>query len=216
MTTNDKDGYPQITLNTDHLYDAANKVWDLYYDESACRSVESMNPTGDMNMWTYSRRLFTQDKFLFHIGLPLIFDEFRDMESDFGLLPLPKFNSSQTRYYHWLGDLGASMLSVPVTYDLERTGIVLEAMAAESMYTLTPAYNEVLLKRKYVRDAESEFILDIVNETRTYDLSEIFSWNIGSILNDLTAEKSRDIASKLETVKDVIQAAIDKTLSAVE
>jgi len=73
-----------------------------------------------------------------------------------------------------------------------------------------------LLKRKYVRDAESEFILDIVNETRTYDLSEIFSWNIGSILNDLTAEKSRDIASKLETVKDVIQAAIDKTLSAVE
>jgi hypothetical protein len=126
---------PQITFNTDRLHDAANKVWDLYFDETVCRGVEKMKHTGDFtNVFTYARSLFANDKFLFHLAGPLILSEFRNMESDFGLLPMPKLDPSQPRYYHAV-DSETAMLSIPVTCEPEKTGAVLEAMAAESMYT---------------------------------------------------------------------------------
>jgi len=217
LTTSDAAGYPQITFNTDRLHDAANKVWDLYFDETVCRDVGKMKHTSDFtNVFTYARSLFARDRFLFHLAGPLILSEFRDMESDFGLLPIPKLDPSQPRYYHAV-DSEAAMLAIPVTCDPEKTGAFLEAMAAESMYTLTPAYNEVLLKRKYVRDNESEFILDIVNETRTYDLCRIFGWGgLNFLMDGLTGKKSRDLASSLEKSYAGIQKAIDKTVEVFE
>ena len=217
LTTNDADGIPQITFNTDRLYGAAEKLWDLYFDESVCRNVGKMKQTGGFtNVYTYARSLFADDKFLFHIAGPLILSEFRNMESDFGLLPMPKLDSNQSRYYHAV-DPDAAMLSIPVTCNPEETGALLEAMTAESMYTLTPAYNEVLLKRKYVRDDESEFILDIVNTSRTYDLCRIFGWGgLNSVMDNLTGSKKRTLASEIEKIYDKARAAIEKTADAFE
>jgi len=169
------------------------------------------------NVYTYARSLFTNDKFLFHLGLPLILDEFRNMESDFGLLPCPKYDVNQPRYYHVV-DGEAVMLGIPASCaDTNRTGAALEAMAAESMYTVTPAYNEILLKRKYTRDDESAFVLDIVNQTRTYDLCALFGWGgLNNLMNDLTSKKSRDLASGLDKIYDKTQTAIDKTVKAFQ
>jgi hypothetical protein len=75
----------------------------------------------------------------------------------------------------------------------------------------------VLLKRKYVRDNESEFIIDIVNETRTYDLCRIFGWGgLNFLMDGLTGQKKRDLASSLEKSYDKIQKAIDKTAEVFE
>ena len=217
LTTNDADGVPQITFNTDRLYGAADKLWDLYFDESVCRNVSKMKHTSDFtNVFTYARSLFADDKFLFHIAGPLILSEFRNMESDFGLLPMPKLDPAQTRYYHAV-DPDAAMLGIPASCDPEKTGAVVEAMTAESMYTLTPAYNEVLLKRKYVRDDESEFILDIVNGSRTYDLCRIFGWGgLNSVMDNLTGSKKRALASEIEKIYERTVKAIEKTADSFE
>ena len=217
LTTNDGNGYPQITYNTDRLYDAINKICDLYFDDSICRGVENMKHTANFtNVYTYARSLFSNDRFLFHLAGPLILEEFRDMESDFGLLPMPKLNESQPRYYHTT-DPDSAILSIPITCDPNKTGAALEAMAAESMYTVTPAYNETLLKRKYVRDDESEFILDIVYASRTYDLCRLFGWGgLNFLMDGLTAKKSRNLASEIEKIQNKTQKAIDKTVEAFE
>ena len=217
LTTNDADGIPQITFNTDRLYEAADRIWDLYFDESACRNVNKMKQTGDFrNVYTYARSLFANDKFLFHIAGSLILSEFRNMESDFGLLPMPKLESAQSRYYHAV-DPDAAMLSAPISCNPDKTGAVLEAMSAESMYILTPAYNEILLKRKYVRDDESEFIIDIVNTSRTYDLCRIFRWGgLNDVMDSLTGNKKRTLASEIEKIHDRVNQAIEKTVDAFE
>jgi len=217
LTTNDKEGYPQITIDNDRFYNAAVKVMDLYNDETVCRHIDKMKFGSDFsNVYTYARALFAQDKFLFHLGLPLILDEFRNMESDFGLLPCPKLDKNQARYYH-IVDGEAVMLSVPITSNAERAGTVLEAMAAESMYIVTPAYNEVLLKRKYVRDNESEFILDIVNETRTYDLCIIFRWGgLETLMSSVKMKDNNNPASEIEKLYDRTLKAIEKTVDAFE
>jgi len=217
LTTNDANGYPQITCTNDRFYTAADKLWDLYFDDTVCRDVSKMKTTSEFsNVYTYARALFTRDKFLFHLPGALVFYEFRDMESDFGVLPCPKFDESQPRYYH-IVEIYSVMLSVPVTTDLERAGIVLESMAAESMYTITPAFNETMLKRKYVRDNESEFILDIINATHTYDLCMVFNWGgMFGIVNSLTANKNRNLASEMAKVYEKALKEIENTVNTFE
>ncbi|MHB1153486.1 MAG: extracellular solute-binding protein [Eubacteriales bacterium] len=213
LTTNNAQDYPEVTFMTDRKINAVNKIWDLYFDETVCRDVNKMKKTQEYtNVYTYARGLFARDKFLFHLGAPLILSEFRDMESEFGLLPCPKLDTQQSRYYHVV-DPDASMLCIPVTSTSENTGIIIEAMAAESMYTITPAYTEIVLKRKYTRDEESQLVLDIVNKTRTYDLSTMFNWGgLSSILNELTDKKQRDIMSAYDKIDANIQKAITKTM----
>lgn len=217
LTAKDSEGYPRITINNDRFYNAASVVLDLYADDNFCRNIQDMKVSGDYsNVYTYARSLFVRDKFLFHFGPPLIFDEFRNMESDFGLLPCPKLDANQPRYYH-IVDPEAVLLSVPITSNGERAGAVLEAMAAESMYTVTPAYNEILLKRKYVRDNESEFILDIVDQTRTYDLCVIFGWGgLSGLISNLDTIKSANPASEIEKMYEKTLLAIEKTVAAFE
>ena len=45
--------------------------------------------------------------------------------------------------------------------DPERTEIILEALSAESRYTVQPAYYDISLKGKYIRDEECADMLDI-------------------------------------------------------
>ncbi|MHC1696365.1 MAG: extracellular solute-binding protein [Eubacteriales bacterium] len=215
LTTNDEQDYPEVTFMTERMINAVNKIWDIYFDETVCRSVSKMKASKDYsNVFTYARGLFANDKFLFHLGAPLILSEFRNMESEFGLLPSPKLDTQQERYYHAV-DPEASMLCIPVTNTNEDTGIIIEAMAAESMYTITPAYNEIVLKRKYTRDEESQLVLDIVNQTRTYDLCTMYTWGgLSGMLNNLTDKKQRDIMSAYDKISVGVKKAIDKTVNA--
>ena len=49
-------------------------------------------------------------------------------------------------------------------------------MACESKYTVTPEYNETLLRRKLARDAESAKMLDIIADSRTYSVMSMTDW----------------------------------------
>ena len=74
-------------------------------------------------------------------------------------------------------DVNMPLLAVPVNVpDAEKTGAVLETMAWESLYTLTPVYNETLLKRKHARDTESADMLTLISRSRTYNLAAITDW----------------------------------------
>jgi hypothetical protein len=110
-------------------------------------------------------------------------------------------------------DTAVTSMAVPTTVsDIERCGIILEAMAAQSCYTVKDVYYDTLLKRKYSRDNESEAMLDIVMNTRTYDLMFIFSWeNMNSIMTNLLQTKSYDLTSKYSAIIEKTQTAINKT-----
>ena len=59
------------------------------------------------------------------------------------------------------------ILAVPITAtNLERTGIITEALSAESYKRVIPAYYETALKTKYARDDESVQMLDMIANSR--------------------------------------------------
>ncbi len=205
-----KDGTYEINVTDERNMDIFNTVYDLVYDERTVSNVNTYTNIGTApHAWAYGRQLFTRDKFLFHLSAPTVIDEFRDMESEFGIVPIPKYDENQERYYAPI-DSCVPLLAIPVNVpNTEKTGAVLELMAWESRYTVTPEYTETLLKRKYTRDLESMDMIGLIMENRRYDLMALTNWggvysvSIDAYVKEKTVSAS-DYAALLKSAEQAI------------
>ena len=157
--------------------------------------------------------MFKEDRLMFLIQTGTNASLYRDMESDFGIMPLPKYDENQSEYYAFCQKWGSVAVCVPRTnQNTERTGMVIEALAAAGKYTSTVAAYDVTLKRKYARDDESEKMLDIIVEGSCYDMAMMFNW--GSIFSNFyeAMDKGENFISKFESIEPKVIAAMEKTI----
>lgn len=94
----------------------------------------------------------------------------------FGVVPMPKYTSSQKEYYHCI-DSCAPMFAVPKqAQDMDRTGTVLEYLAYESMQTLLPAYYDQTIRTKCMSDPDGrdEKMLDIIRDSVYYRWTSLY------------------------------------------
>lgn len=128
---------------------------------------------------------FSASHALFLLGTMNNVPRMRDMETDFGILPLPKYESAQSDYYSYVQTWASGSAAIAITAkDVNASSIILEDMAYYARQYTTPAYYETALKTKYARDTESQQMLDIIYEARTCDLGNLF--NVGSVVSGVT------------------------------
>jgi ABC-type glycerol-3-phosphate transport system substrate-binding protein len=161
---------------------------------------------------------FEEDRALFMWIRMRVIEALRGMESNFGILPMPKFDELQDRYYSLVNPYTGVLMGVPRTAgDLERTSIILEALSAESRYTLQPAYYDIVLDRKFMRDEESSEMLDIIFATQVYDIGGVY--NFGSVFSDflgLGRRQDRNIASFYERRIDAMNRQLERVVEQFE
>jgi hypothetical protein len=164
--------------------------------------------------------IFATDRILFFFTSLSRVTWHRSSETDFGILPTPKYDKEQANYVNTVSVWMASGMGMPVTLggeDLDRSATVTEAMNAESMYTLTPAYYDIQLKTKLTRDDESAEMLDIIFGNRIYSTPQLYDWGgLNSTLQGLLSNNNRNFVSAIEKIEDKIRKDIEKTISAYE
>ena len=181
---------PQNTLLSTNIKNTTNNILDL------------------RDCFIEGRSLF-YGEVMFHVaGL-------REMADDFGIIPMPKLNEEQAVYITYTNPAGP-MLVVPVTTaDPNCTGKVLESLASESHYTLTPAYYDIALKGKYARDEDSAAMLDIIFANRVYDLTQAYGWgSMPTSFRDLAVKGSTDLASLVASKQSSFDNSIAKFVGA--
>jgi len=175
IVTKDEDDIPHFNMNNERLTKVIEKSTQIMADPNITLDIYNnkfglKDPTKDL------RPVFAEGRALFFGEVLQSLIRFRALEADFGVLPFPKLDESQDEFNHFIHTT-AAMVSIPITnIELERTGIILEAMAAKSKYTLRPAYYLLCLEDKFVRDEESKEMLDIIISTRNYDVGYIYDW----------------------------------------
>lgn len=170
------------------------------------------------NAYTEVHPFFQSGRILFHLAQLSEVTLYRSMEIDFGIIPLPKYDEAQDRYYSPVTAYGSNCISIPVTAsDLNRTATIIEALSCESMYTVTPAYYDVTLESKMLRDEESVEMLDIILNTTMFELGYIWTWGgiYSTICNSVTSDDT-NIASKLKATERACNRSIEATLDAIE
>lgn len=209
----DKDDLPTLALENERFYTAFEKSIAINGNFDIC--MYASNFTKYTDVWTDCiDKAFAEDRALFNTAGLVRVTVFRGKDTDFGILPLPKLDEKQTEYYSPVSVGCSNSITIPATAsDLDRTGIIIEALSCESMYTLTPAYYEITVKGKAIRDEKSAEVLDMIFANRVYDLGYMYDWgSIASKIMGLTGSTSPNIASTIASTVGAAETKMQETI----
>lgn len=206
----DSDDYPVYTLGSEHNTTVFERLLSIMHQENL---VYDVIPLGkDHRLPEY---MFAADQALFWAQLIYWTTQLRDMKSDFGIIPFPKFDEKQTDYEVMM--FGSPLSMVPVTNsDLERTGILLEYMAAYSRNELIPAYYDITMKEKVSRDETTKQILDIIFGNRCYTLAHAYFASIEDGVTRLFEQNKNTFASYAEKSAKTAEKLIEKFVDSLQ
>lgn len=220
-TINDN-GEIELSLYNERVVSLYDKWEDIVFDQAHAYNYQYDNVKGTTTpsgTWDEARiRMFDSNQAMFYATVLTTVAKHRDSETDFGILPYPKYDAEQAEYGHNVSAFHCAFICVPTLSASPRVGVVLEELAYQGQQLLTPAYYEQTLIGQYTRDEESAEMLDIIFATRVYDVGTYY--NIGgykeSIINLYTARSSLatiydsnfgPAEKKLQTINEVFAAA---------
>jgi len=167
IVSKDADDLPVLALETVRAAEFVSKMKDFYSDESV--------------MISYSATIvpISKDNRALFCGTILnAIDTYREMEGDYGILPLPKYESEQDGYAHSVScaTTGSLVGIAGCTADPEATSFMVEMLNRKSVDTLREAYMENTVKSRGLRDEDSYEMLDLIINSRVYDVAYMNSW----------------------------------------
>ena len=205
VTARDEEGYPVEAINTERMADMTERFMSLLFDNDFIVLDESGGPAS--TAFREGRELF------FLTSLKASFTDLRDMEQDFGILPMTKLDEAQEEYYtHATAHTSAVGIPIVKTPEgCEYASVILEAMAAEGFRQVRPVVYDVALKSKYTRDEESFEMVDIVIRGRTADFAEIYDqWGMTYTLDFVARGSVTNWASYYRSQNKIQNKHIEK------
>jgi len=211
FVSKDANDMPTFTGATEKISNIIDKMLDVY-----------VNYTYDMHRDAYGKEkgsgqlvqfwVFPEGRALFYWGFPRYIElGLRSMEDDFGMLPIPKWDSTQDRYYSTLNNWHSYTYMVPITVaDVDKSTYIMDALAYYGKQIIKPAYYDVCLQRKYTRDEESSAMLDIIFSSSFYDLGTVYG--LGGYVDALESDIQKN-KNPMTTDYDKLQNKINTDLT---
>ncbi len=201
-----------------------NDDGDYYYEYGSDEeSIDIMTTILDTIMYqdfywnTWAHRDENTDQIGFDVGSSLFYasvarscNQLRQMEDAYGILPIPLYDEYQKQYYSQISNYRDSILSVFSTAgDPSKVAAAIELMSYYSYYEVYPDFYEVVIQGRGTRDAESMEMLDIIFNSRTYDLSFVFDpIGISDEILRYPAKRNTNLASFLASKASLMDSAI--------
>jgi len=148
-----------LTIGTEKAYSIVEKILVIGTEKNYSLIADDGKLAGSYDT---TNGMFIADQGLFYAGAFNDITRYRVMQSDYGVLPIPKYEEPQDSYY-CLVTWGVQPATMPISVtDPNRTALILEALAYESSLGLKDAFYEVFLVDKLARDNETKTMFDII------------------------------------------------------
>ena len=197
----DKDGNLEVNILTESHISAIDTLFSYMVDKQ-------MTYTG---VW----QDFLKGGIVFCGAMLGPINSLREMEDDFGVIPMAKKDETQERYGNYVSNGWTTAYAVPMTNkDPDRTGIILEVLCGFSTDTVRSALYDVLFAAKLVRDTESVEMLNIIFDTKSYDWAVDFSWggNFANLYNGIYNTKNNTYVSGATKSQKIINKMLDRVI----
>ena len=154
----------ELSFYNESTLSALEQYSEIAYDSQHAFQYQRVQEETGAAMWQ-------ANKGLFFTTLVDFLPKFREMESDFGVLPYPKLSETQEEYCTTIAPFNSNFVCVPLYQDdVARTGTIMEALAYYGKKVVTPALYDVTLIGQSTRDEESEPMLEIIFGNLIYDI----------------------------------------------
>jgi hypothetical protein len=208
------DGTPVLVFGNERNFNAIFAVNNLYRSAFTCTTANTRISLDGETMRDAFVNVFAEGRGLFLETNVRTIETLRGDAVDFGVLPMPWLDEYQREWRHITGSGFSTSLAVPNFHEidsLDRVGFILEAISAESRYTVIPAHRNIQLEGKFVRDEESSEMLDIIFNSVIWDLGMAYGWMNSAVWMSVV---SGTIASDWERHQGVIELAMQRTIDA--
>lgn len=219
FTSLDSDGKREIDFPNDKAVDVFEKIFKLVHSDSFINASTNYVTEGMASTEDGMAIEFKNGKMVM-MGMVLDgVEKLRDMDIDFGLIPYPKYDENQDRYYTSVTrtyTIAAIPISAP---EYEMPELLLEALAYEGYNNIVPTYYEIALKDKYTRDEASAEMLDIVSATSWFDFTDAYYTDLGGIssfISTYALGETEGMVSRFEANRNAFQANLEKLFKAYE
>ncbi|MBQ8577480.1 MAG: extracellular solute-binding protein [Clostridia bacterium] len=215
LLSRDADGVPVWAGLNENFVDVYGKVAALYGDSSVVMTNGTKGAKDVVTSIGAYNQVFLDGRSLFLIEVVGTLSQLRDMDSNFGIIVMPKNNEADEYispvYHNALG------VCLPVTNaDAEMTATVLEAMAIKSHEIVRPVYYETVLGSKLTRDEASVTSLDIVFDSGRFEPAYVYNWGDISGTMYVSIANGKDIVSAVEKINKKIETEYAKTIDAFD
>ena len=141
----------------------------------------------------------------------------RNMEQEFGVVPMPKFDEAQKEYRTLLHDQ-FTVLCVPTTVtgeELDMVSAVMESLASASYKTVRPAYYETTLRTKIAQDPQSAEMFDIIIDNVYIDAGIIYTNALSSFhdkFRQIMGSGQNTVTSQYKAVVRSAERALERMI----
>jgi hypothetical protein len=163
LTELNESGEYEICLYNERTESIYGKLHQWFWENDY---VFMQNSDGDVYT---GRDMFMEDRLMFLPGALSVSQDLREMEGSWGILPAPKFNDEQEAYHSHSYDTFSVFIIPGHTDDPEFCGTVVDALSAESKFSVIPAYYDVVLKGRTTKDEQSGRMIDIARDHMKFD-----------------------------------------------
>jgi hypothetical protein len=203
----DEDNMPFLAVENEHFFNAVQRL-------SSILSIDGQYLFEDA-AGVHRHDVFAAGRSLFADGPIGNNNLLREVEENYGILPVPKFDERQENYVSIM-HAGATFTTIPATNsNPSKAAMILDAMAYHSYIHVRPAYFDVVLSNKQLRNEDSIDMLQIILDTRSVHIGYVYNWTTNFLHNAMRAEVQRsspNTASVIETHRERINANIQTTI----
>lgn len=144
----------------------------------------------------------------------------KDMDAEFGILPVPKYDKAQEFYRTWTFGSGGclSLISSIPDADAETIGKLVQYYGILSTEEVKPVFYDVMLTTQSVRDDESGEMLDLIFANRVYDMGLYFDseFNLYSLFKNDVYQNTNKFSSAYKSATKKFDSKVTKLLKDLE
>lgn len=216
FTEKNADDVPEMALVTERNSSVIEAVGGFWNDKKCVIDYDRATkdvPLGSFaHIFDLGRSMFAADHFLFLQNGANVAYQFSNMNSEYGILPNPKFDETQAEYHHLMDPLACAW-SIPITNgNPEMADIIMNWWGYLSSNTLVDAFYEATIKYKRLNAPEDAEMLDIIRSSIRYEFSSVASIGVVDVARD--AVKKGNLASVYEKKSKSIEKKLERLLDA--
>ncbi len=208
----DAAGDYEWVFTSSKLHDMAEKVLGLYYGTGDAAYIEHDDYQAEQTVMT----VFSGGYAAMGTMVIQMLEEpaMRNMEQEYGVVPIPKYSEDQKTYYSQMHD-GFTIACLPNTVKSDRADMlsaVLEAMSSVSYRIVRPVYYETTLRTKLAQDPQSAAMMDIIVNNTVIDAGFVYSHSMGSFhqgFQQLVDKGENDAISRYKRMTTSAQRALE-------
>ena len=211
-------GYPVWQMTEEYGHSVLSKISDMWHSGNAVVDVAQFNNGKKVEAMKIID-MFNSNQMLFMPGDLKAAQAFSSLDNsldDFALLPIPLWEKDSE--YICIMNEGV-VLSVPVVAtEQDEISLILSALGRESVETLTPAFFDMVLTDRYMKNTESIKTLELIlNSIVPRDVADIQGW--GGFMNQfckLVIENNTNFSSYYQENITRARTEMDNYISELE